>query len=61
VTITGPVDFITTAYMNLQQQQQQTGAISPNVPDVSVGNQKHGHERLVGDLEEWCRLCREAY
>ena len=41
VTINGLVDFVTTAYMG-HVQQQQTGAISPNMPDVSIGNKKHG-------------------
>jgi hypothetical protein len=41
VTINGLVDFVTTAYMGLAQQSQ-TGAISPNQPDVSLGNAKNG-------------------
>jgi hypothetical protein len=41
VTINGLVDFVTTAYMGMAQQSQ-TGAISPNQPDVSLGNKKHG-------------------
>jgi hypothetical protein len=41
VTISGLVDFVTTAYMGMAQQSQ-TGAISPNQPDVSLGNAKNG-------------------
>jgi hypothetical protein len=41
VTINGLVDFVTTAYMGMAQQSQ-TGAISPNQPDLSLGNAKKG-------------------
>src|SRR5262245_36060721 len=41
VTINGLVDFVTTAYQGMAQSSQ-TGAISPNQPDLSLGNHKHG-------------------
>jgi hypothetical protein len=41
VTISGLVDFVTTAYMGMDQQSQPAG-MSPNVPNVSLGNAKHG-------------------
>ena len=41
VTINGLVDFVTSAYMN-GAFQSQAGTISPNQPDVSLGNKKRG-------------------
>src|SRR5262245_43790484 len=41
VTINGLVDFVTSAYMGMAQSNQ-TGAISPDQPTLSLGNAKQG-------------------
>src|SRR5712692_4665716 len=41
VTISGLVDFVTTAYWGLGQNSQ-VGAISPNQPTADLGGHKHG-------------------
>jgi hypothetical protein len=41
VTINGLIDFVTSAYKGMAQQSQQAG-MSPNQPDLSLGNAKHG-------------------